>query len=556
MSTQDPAPSRSPAAAALRLALAALGLLLAGLAFSRYQALCDARAAATAWLQEAAPVDQRLARELLREPDADGVAVRAVRADLARTMAAAHGVDAGQPAGAAELRRYAARLQETAQRAGAALAARPASWEAAMTLGAATYLAGSFARDSRLFTAAERWEAPLAAALRLAPAKREPQRFLTSVYLEIWPALSPGKRAAARRQITGLLRDPEEMALFLAPWLDAAGSRREALAALPPEPLVWQRVQRLLAEHGDWQGLAEARAQWDRVLRTDLARELASADALLARGQTREARGLYLAIVERARPDLRYRDLLDAALTRCPPGPVRREAAERLIPQLDWALERCLVAECALQPDSLKRLAGFTGEAATPQEAMAVLLAGDMPRAVALERRSQSPWGEAWAPYLVLKAKALLARRELAAAGAALDLVHRSWWTQPTYWQARLELARATGDAAGEARAGSALAALTRRAWPATAWSWHRGRAHLEMMTAGPAPGFEVDLDEVPADGAVVELSLDGTLLGAFPAHPGSRFALALPLAGPRLHVLDLESVGGGRVLPGDVRLR
>ena len=42
------------------------------------------------------------------------------------------------------------------------------------------------------------WEAPLHAALHLAPSKREPERFLTASYLEIWPALTTAKRMLAR----------------------------------------------------------------------------------------------------------------------------------------------------------------------------------------------------------------------------------------------------------------------------------------------------------------------------------------------------------------------
>lgn len=556
MQPEGSAPSFSAAGAAVRLALAALGLGLAWAAFSHYEALAGTRAEALAWLAGAEQSDPRVERELSREPDVDGLTVRALRVSLARELIAAQRLDAATPQGAAALQTHGARFAETARRAAAVIPLRPASWEAAMVLGAATYLSDSVARDSRLFTAPERWEAPLAAAMRLGPTKREPQRFLATVYLDIWPALAPGTRENARRQISERLRDPEDMPLFMGPWLNAAGSRREAFAAIPPDPLAWQKVQQLLDARGDWQGLAEARAQWNRALHADLSRTLASADAAAAGDQPREARGLYLSIIERARPDLGDRDLLDAALTRCPPGLVRRETAERLVPQLEWALERCLVAECALQPDSLKRLAGFTGGAATPQEAMAVLISGDMGQALALERRSESSWGEAWAPYLVLKAKALTARRRLAEADATLDLVHRSWQSRPAYWQARLDLARALGDTPGEARAVTSLEALTRRDWAATDWTWHRGRARLEMMIAAPAQGLDIGLADVPAAGAVAELSLDGALVGDFAAHPGSRFALAIPLAGPQIHVLEMESVGGGRVIPGPVRLR
>jgi hypothetical protein len=64
-----------------------------------------------------------------------------------------------------------------------------------------------------------------------------------------------------------------------------------------------------------------------------------------------------------------------------------------------------------------------------------------------------------------------------------------------------------------------------------------------------------VDFAEIPQAGAVVELRLDGAALGTFPVAPGRGLALSLDVE-PGLHVLEIESVGGGRVLPGAVRLR
>jgi hypothetical protein len=125
---------------------------------------------------------------------------------------------------------------------------------------------------------------------------------------------------------------------------------------------------------------------------------LAEADARLARGDLRLARLLYLEVAEQVRPDARYRGLLEAALTRCPPGPVGAQVAEHLTPRLDWAVERCLLAECPLPPAALKRLAHLAGAQAPPQEALAYLVAGDLHQALSLERRSKNLWSEDWAP--------------------------------------------------------------------------------------------------------------------------------------------------------------
>jgi hypothetical protein len=424
-----------------------------------------------------------------------------------------------------------------------------------MVLGAATYLSRSQARDPRLFTEHEAWEEPLEAAHHLAPAEQEPVRFLTAAYLEIWPALSEPKRETARRLLAARLRDPDDFGVLLGPWLKIAGSKQEALSVLPPDPRVWARVQTLFGERGDWEGFSEVRAQWDRVLRSQLRRELAEAEALAARGETLAARAHCMSVLEQARPDPGYLDLLVTALTQCPPGPVGRDTAARLSRQLDWALERCLLARCDLPPAALRRLAHLAGDQAPSQEALAVLLSGDLAGALALDRNAEAQWSGAWAPYLIAKARTLTARQQLAEAKAALDFVPDSWWEQPTYWQARLELAQASGDGAGAARALEKLHAMTREAWPATAWTWRQDRARLQMLTGSPAQGIEVELAEVPAGGAVAELRLDGALSGTFPARPGGLLRLDAPLR-PGLHLFEVEGVAGGRVIPGAARLR
>jgi len=538
----------------VRLGLAAVGILLAVAAVGRYRALDKERRDLTAWLETSGqPIDPRLARELARELDVNGLAVRAVRASLAREIwALAH---ADSPAIEAERLPRAARLAETAQRAGAALADSPASWEAAMVLGAATYMSESQARDSRLFTDHERWEEPLQAAIRLAPAKREPLRFLTTAYLEIWPALTVPKRAATRRMVAEMMRDPEDLRSILGSWFAVAGRGKEALSVLPPDPRAWEQVQSILASQSDWEGFSGARQQWDHILGAQLRSMVAAADAELAQGEPRNARDLYIAALKLVRPDIGDRDVLEAALIHCPPGPMSRDTAKHLTRLLDWSLERCQVAACPLSPPALERLARFAGETAAPREAMAVLLSGDLPGAVAVERRSGAVWNDAWTPYLVAKARALARRGRLSEAATALDLVPRGWWERPAYWQARLELARAADDAAGAARAENSLRGMTRRAWPATVWTWRAERAQMEMLIDAPAQGVTIGLDEVPPAGAVVELRLDGVLRGLLTAQPAGSLTTDGAL-GPGTHVLEVESIAGGRVVPGAVRLR
>jgi hypothetical protein len=541
-------------APALRTGAAALALALAALSVTRFQDLRARQAAAAAWL-ESTGVAQDAALE--REPDAERVRLKAARAALSAELDPAR--RAGLPPEQAA-RESAARLTGIAREARAVLARRPAAWDAAMILGAATYLGWSQTRDERLFTSYRSWEAPLEAALRLAPAKREPVRFLASAYLEIWPVLSPGKKATARGLLAEVLRDPRDLNRLIDPWLEAAADRREAFSVLPADPAAWERVGYAYAQRGDWRGYAAARERWDSALLAGLRRDLAEAGRRRRAGDVAGSRDLYLSVAARARFDARYRPLLERALTQCPPGPVDRGTAERLAPHLTAALDRCLLAGCGLEPAALKRLARFVREAPPHQEALAYLFAGDLNRAEDLERRSDALWSAEWAPYLIAKARVLAEGGRGEEAAAALAELHRDWQEHPLAWEARLEVARAAGDAQGAARARERLAALGRESWPATAWAWRREVARLEMVTAGAGRGLAVELDEVPPGGAVIELRLDGASLGVFPVRPaaaGTRplLELAAPVdAG--LHLLEIEGTLGGRVLPGAVLLR
>jgi hypothetical protein len=544
--------SRPWAGGALRLgfALAAVALALATLA--ERQGLEAARSAALAWLERAGVTLDT--SSLDRESDPDGVRLRAARAVLASELdpARRQGV---QPAP----REIAARMAEDADAARAVLARRPASWEAALVLGGATYLGWTQARDPRLFTAYRQWEAPLETALRLAPAKREPARFLAAAYLEIWPVLSPRKREVARGLLTEIFRQPDDLARLLEPWLDTAADLGEAFAVIPDQPEAWERVEKVYARRGYLPGYAAARKRREDSLLSGLRRDLAAADRLRDDGQLDAARVLYLSVAEQARPEARYLALLEQALERCPPGPVDGATAAKLAPHLTRALDRCLFAACDLQPAALKRLSHFVRDPAPAQAALASLFAGDLPRASLWERRTEGLGTEAWAPYLITKARALAAHGKVDDAREALALVHLSWQGKPLYWRAQAEVARAAGDTRGTAEAEARLAGLARRTWEPQDWTWSRGTARLEMMTGAPAAGFTVGLDQVPATGSLVELRLDGATVGDFPVRPQAGVAPALRLDLPLsrgLHVLELDSLDGGQVLPGAVVLR
>jgi hypothetical protein len=501
------------------------------------------------------------ALRLSREPDPEQVRLYAARMALAAELdpSLATGrppLPAGQGG-----RASAARLAETARLAEQVFAAKPAAWEAAMILGAARYLSWSQGRDPRLFTRYREWEDPLETALGLAPGRREPVRFLAGAYLEIWPVLAPGKRREAREILAEVFRNPRDLQALLEPWIEAAGTLPAAFSIIPDNPEAWRHVEDALAGRADLAGWSAARERRDAALLFQLRRDLARAEQLLQRGEPAAARSVFLSAAGRARPDGRYREILETALTRCPPGPVDRETGDNLLPHLLWAVDRCLFGQCALSPAALERLAFFARDAEPAQRALAALFAGDLPRAESFERQGGAGfWNEAWAPYLTAKARSFAERGRFEEARVLLTLVPRSWQDHPLYWQARVETARAAGDGGGIALAESRLAGLSRTGWPAFAWTWRRGQARLEMLAARPGR-LAVALDEVPTNGGAVELRLDGTSLGAFPVPPrGAADGLApvlLPrtVVSPGLHLLEIESLLG-RALPGSVALR
>jgi hypothetical protein len=543
------------AGAAARAGLAATALALVFAVASEHRALRASREEAFAWLADGGVTLDAAA--LGREPDTERVRLAAARAMLAAELEPnrRQGIPAARAA-----RESAERMAQAREAGREVFARRPASWEAALVQGAATYLGWAQSRDPRLFTAYREWEAPLETALRLAPSKREPARFLAAAYLEVWPALSPRKRQIARDLLAEVFHDPDDLALLLDAWLDTAADRREAFSVLPPDdPAAWKRLADAYARRSDLQGFAAARGRGEEALLAALRRDLLTADRLRGEGRLDEARALYLSVAERSRPEAHYLGLLERALERCPPGPVDSRRAQQLAPHLARALDRCLLARCEMSPNALKRLSRFVPDLAPPVAAMAALFADDLPRAELAERRAQGLGGEAWAPYLIAKARYLAARGRVDEAREALGLVDLDWQRRPLYWQARAEVARAAADPRGVADAQARLAAAARGAWPATEWTFHRGTARLEMVAGAPAGGLALTLDSVPENGALVELRLDGAAVGAFPVRPPGGAALALRVGAPLgrgLHVLELESLNGGQVLPGAVELR
>jgi hypothetical protein len=552
-------PISIPPAARRRAARAALGGLALVLAFlpvfeQRRRAAEQRRLLAWLGAVSAGPVHPELAQEIAREPDLARARIAAAREVLAAEMDPAR--LAGLPAeeARAEMAASARRLAGAADLAASSLAVRPAAWDAALVLGGATYLARAQARDPRLFTAYRDWERPLAAALELGRNQGEPARLLAAVYLEMWNALAPAKRAAARGVVAAALRDPDGFSGLIGPWLAAAPDREAGLALVPDDPRAWARIEELSAARGDWDGYRGARERRRRALTRRLAADLGEAEERLYGGDPEGARSLFLAVASRAERSARGAELLERALEQCPAGPADAGTAGQLAGQLDWVLDRCLTAGCPLEPTALRRLARLCRDLDPPQEALAELLAGEIDRAELVERGAAAQWSEAWAPYLIAKARVLAGRGRLPEAAAALAQVNRSWQGQPSFWSARREVARAAGDPAALAAAEGQLARLAASDYSGTAWTFRRGRPRLEILAPAAADGVRIAVDEAPERGAAVEVRLDGLALGSATALSGHALAVPGRIA-PGPHLLEIESLAGGAVAPGDVRL-
>lgn len=456
----------------------------------------------------------------------------------------------------------------------AALAERPTAWEAPMLLGAATYLARSRVRDPELFTAYRDWEAPLELAVSLSPGRTEAGRFLAIAYLELWPAVSEEKRKRARELIGEAFRDPGIFRRLAGIWLSVVTPRTEAFAPIPPDPESWQHVQNLMARAMDWDGYRVARERYREALEMRRERNLAEAERMLAGGETFAARDLLLRNVALGDPEAAAVPALVATLARLPPGPAgRHEGALR--DWLDWALDLCLLDRCPLPAASLDRIAGLAGVLEPEEAAMAYLFAGRLPDAERLERRSDRLWHARWGPYLLAKARLLARRGQPAEAATALATVHSSWRDGPVYREVRREVSQAGGEV-GELqpvpRPGDEAETWPRGAWrPAATGSGRAGGGaasgigatdRLDLGLSREADGLQIEIAAAGAQGAVLEVRLDGQVVatpvvgrgrGAV-VRPGEMWTLDTPLT-PGLHRLEVETLAGERVFPGRIRL-
>jgi hypothetical protein len=444
------------------------------------------------------------------------------------------------------------RLELAREIAAETLVKRPNAWQAAMILGGATYRLWSSRGDPRIFSERTAWEAPLRTAASLAPGEDEPLRFLAVAWLEIWPALTARDRNETLPTLRRAFQDPETFARCAELWFAAAPDREDAFELVPEDSRAWSVVESLYARKMDWTGFCAARQRRDAALERELRGRVAEVAEHIRGGDPTGARSLAVGVLTAAPVELAFGDIAGSALALCPPGPMGRpDAFHRW---LIWAGEGFVRGQARLPSEAVARLAAAAGELPPAEAALSQLASGNLAQAEVIERRNEAPVTEAWAPYWIAKARVLATRHEATEATDALARVNRSWRGAVLTIEARLAVAQAAQNSAELAGVRADLGALASAAWPATAWRWHGSVARLDLLAATAAPGFSIGFDEVPPSGAVAQVRLDAATVAVTPVRNGEKVRVAVPIeAGP--HLLELESVVGGRVMPGVVEL-
>lgn len=444
-------------------------------------------------------------------------------------------------------------------------AARPASAVASLLAGGAAFAARRYGSDTRLYREAASWEVPLRRAIELAPRDPEPTYVLAAAEIQIWFALSASQRLAAQELVARAFAEPSSFDRLLDDWLAVRGHAADALAVIPATSAAWRRVRGQFAALGDWDGYVLADRRAATLLEEELRRDLALAEEMLAAGDHRRARGLFLSVAARLEPGVERGELLIRIFRQVPPGPVSPELAAHFVRWLRFSADLCLIGRCPLPADVVARLDGSARDAPALLHALAALAADDLPRAESFERRAEANWSEPWGPFVIGKTRLLLAHGDLAAARTTFAELHRDWLTSPPALVARHDLALALEDPAAVAASGLALTAGAAEAWPATAWRFREGLPHQLLLSRRNAAGLTLEL-AVPASGAVLEVAIDGAAAplvvvrgrrvpaGATPSPTVDvTVGQSIPAG---LHLVALRWVAGAAAEPRGLRLR
>ncbi len=447
------------------------------------------------------------------------------------------------------------RLADAAELARRALAAQPNSWQAAMLVGAATYLERSIRRDRRLYTEHEEWEMPLAHAVRTAPGQPEPRRFLAAAYLETWRALSPAKKSSLREILTeAFASDSQAFASLLPTWLGVAEDLEDALAVIPDRSRAWNGLARIFAERHQWDAFCQVHVRGFESLHLELQEKLEDAERRLNLGELFHSRSLLLQVISSSPLDVRFVPLVARALELYPPGLHSLKSTDPLVAWLFWALELHELGMNPLPSHVVGRLAGAAGNLKPWEKAHSALVGGEIYHAERLELQADSLAQEVWGPYLLAKTRLFLDRQQPREAAEALGQVVGEARRGLAHALLRVELAGVRRDLVELAAAEQELDTFRQRQWSAAQWRWRGHRAVLRILPAAPARGLAIALARVSSQGAVVEIRWDGSFRALQPVAAEGEIEIALPVTAEP-HFLELRMVAGQQVFPGEVRL-
>lgn len=535
----------------LRLLCAASAFVLAGAILVR----CQTGHSRLAMLR--AEVLPRLSGDLAaatgaaldREPDLAAAQALAARALLADTLRRA-----SQP-GTVRRASLVETLEQAEGLASHALAARPASWVAALARGGAVYLGRSLARDSRLLTEPAAWEGSLERAQALAPGQVEAQRWLALAYLELWAFLPDAKKAHTRELVSIGLADPTTFDRIIQPWLTIAKDHATAHALMPPAPFAWERLAQIYGHDRDWVGYASAREGHLRAIASTAGATVDAAERYLEGGDPRAARPLFLQALTSIPVDGRFADLLARILARLPGGPVDAASETVMRRWLDWTLEGASLANRALPAEAVGRLQGVVAELPPATAALAAVLADDLPRAEQIERRKSALGGDAWSRYFLAKARNRLSHADREGAAAALAQMPLALEPSLAELLLRRELARTGSDASEQQRAAASFLAQQRDTWGPVDWRMSGHSATITLLPSRPASKLVLEILERPSEGGALAVRLDGTTVTFLPVAPGqSTLTLELPLS-TDVHRVELQAYANQPVRPGATRL-
>lgn len=450
------------------------------------------------------------------------------------------------------------RLAAAEELARSVLGEHPASWEAAMVAGAATYVQWSDARDPRLVREHRRWEAPLLYALDVAPEGQQPARYLAAAYLELWPVLSDEKRSLARALVAEAFTDRRAFGRLLDPWLRVAEAEA-AYEPIPDRPWAWATLRDRAGRAGEWEQYCDAWHRERRSLARELRDRLSEAGAQVRGGDLAQARRTLLGIVAAAPVEQGFAGTVEGALDLLPHGPRRQEPWAPAARWLAWAMAQELHGgEQPLSVASLGRLRAQavtdgSSDPATTAAAAWVELVRDRPeRARELAGTAERTWRPEWAPYLLLEARFHLERGHPDRARASLEQVHPDLRGHPGFAEAAALLGGGRPEPAGTEAGGRPLSGGV--ATPLD-WSYTGRTARLSFRAPAPAGGLTITLGEAPPQGAALAVRWDGETLACRPLEPGAdRLDLPVEIR-TGTHRLEVEPLTAGRIFPGTVAL-